>query len=726
MSLTAQLKKEMSLPVAGEFCPAYFRASGYRATEHKHPARARADGIYTLFTEPTPYIYQNDLIIGSFRPLFVSPEETEKEEAYAACKPFPMRDFWRNADHYAPDYETVLAVGIPGLLAKIGASEKAHKNKREELDFLAAMRRSLEGLQGYLHGYAAKARELIGREGYSAERLAFIAKNCTEAADGAPSSFAAGLQLVFAIHECFCFEGRYAMAIGRIDQFLYPLFKKDTESGALTEEFATELLENAFMRICERHFLFGSDDVVNICIGGVDPEGKDAVNRLSYLTVDAVQNINMPGPNLSARISPETPDAFLDRCLISIGTGLGYPALMNDTVNMVALSRYGYAERDVRNYCMVGCIENFITGMQPPWSDGRFDVPRFLEYVLFDGEGYDKNRRGIKTAPLSEITSMEQFMACFEAQLAHGAEEYVNAFCAYNVTAKPDGETSGLSPTCNALPDPENYTAPFLSCFCRDCIGRAKDINMGGAVYPSVHGAALMGVGTVSDALAAIEKVVFIDRETTLAELADALRANFEGYETLREKLLAAPKYGNNDDFVDKYAVWFTRYLADQFDRFRTPDGGWFYIIMAANTSNIYAGLGIGATPDGRLAGEPLSDAASPTYGRDTRGATSTLQSVSKPDYTRCACGSVVNQKYPPSMFEGGKREKLLALIRVYFARGGQEIQINATSTEILRDAMENPQNYGSLVVRVSGFSAFYVTLDRRVQEDILERTQQG
>jgi formate C-acetyltransferase len=172
--------------------------------------------------------------------------------------------------------------------------------------------------------------------------------------------------------------------------------------------------------------------------------------------------------------------------------------------------------------------------------------------------------------------------------------------------------------------------------------------------------------------------------------------------------------------------VWFTSYLSDQFDLYRTRDGGGIYTAMAANTSNIWAGRQIGATPDGRRAGEPLSDAASPTYGRDIKGATSTLQSVSKPDYTRCACGTVVNQKYSPAMFEDGKREKLAALIRVYFAKGGQEIQINATSAEVLRDAMEHPEQYGSLVVRVSGFSALYVTLSREVQEDILRRTQQG
>ncbi len=709
MQLLQGLKQEMQNRPEGVFFPNYFRAMGYRTGVHTSPAGRRADGIFALFTQPAPFIYQNDLIVGSQRSLFVTLTEQQIEQAKASVAAYPERWFGTNVDHYAPDFATVLQVGIVGLLAGIEASEQAHAGDVDALDFLDAMRHALHGLQARLLAHAKAARALMGTDGYDDARLAFVAKNCEQVATGVPETFAQGLQLVWMIHSCFLYEGRYAMALGRIDQYLYDLYARDVEQGSLDPEHATELLWNALVKICENRFYLGGDDVVNICIGGVDADGKNAVNELSYCVLEAVRNINMPGPNLSARIAPDTPDAFLDECLKVIGTGLGYPALMNDTVNMAALRRYGYDEVDVRNYCMVGCIENFITGMQPPWSDGRFDTPRFLEYVFFEGQGYDKGRQGLTTLPLVEITSMEQFMACLEQQIDAGVKEYVNGFLAYNKVAEP-----------------QHYTSPFLSCFCKCCIERAKDINMGGSVYPSVHGAALMGVGTMSDSLAAIEKVVFIDKVATLETLAEAIRANFEGYDELRALLLAAPKYGNNDDFVDKYAVWFTSYLSDQFDKYRTPDGGGIYTAMAANTSNIWAGMQIGATPDGRRAGEPLSDAASPTYGRDLKGATSTLQSLSKPDYARCACGTVVNQKYSPAMFEDGKREKLLALIRVYFAKGGQEIQINATSAEVLRDAMEHPEQYASLVVRVSGFSAFYVTLSHEVQEDILSRTQQG
>lgn len=709
MRLVQALMQEMQSKPEGVFCPDHFRGIGYRTGGRTSPAGRRADGIYALFTQPTPHIYQNDLIVSSQRGLFVPLTDEERAQASGSVADYPERWFGTNKDHFAPDYWTVLRVGIVGLLEQIANSRKAHADDVDALDYLDAMQHALQALQERFLAYAGQARALVGTAGYDQARLDFIAKNCEQVATGVPESFAQGLQLVWMIHSCFVYEGRYAMALGRIDQYLYPLYQRDVAAGVIDRESATELLESALVKICESRYYLGGDDVVNICIGGVDANGACAVNELSYAVLYAVRNINMPGPNLSARITPDTPDVFLDECLKVIGTGLGYPALMNDTVNMAALRRYGYDEADVRNYCMVGCIENFISGMQPPWSDGRFDTPRFLEYVFFDGQGYDKGRCGISTTPLDQIDSMQHFMQCLEAQLEHGVREYVQGFRSYN-----------------DIPDPQNYTSPFLSCFCRDCIAKGRDINMGGSRYPSVHGAALMGVGTVSDSLAAIEKVVFCDRAVTLTELARALQSNFEGYEPLRAQLLAAPKYGNNDPFADKYAVWFTSYLSDQFDLYRTRDGGGIYTAMAANVSNIHAGVHIGATPDGRRAGEPLSDAASPTYGRDTKGATSTLQSLAKPDYTRCACGTVVNQKYSPAMFKDGKREKLLQLIKVYFAKGGQEIQINATSAEVLRDAMEHPEQYASLMVRVSGFSAFYVTLGREVQEDILRRTQQG
>ncbi|MBP5312208.1 MAG: hypothetical protein J6112_05180 [Clostridia bacterium] len=695
MTTTEKLKAEMKNRPEGIFYPNIYRVRGLEASKAATNVGVRADGIAALFELPEPHVYKNDIILGSIRDFFNSPTPEEDRHTAEWMAKYPERNFFTNFDHFAPDYRTAVNVGIPGLIERIEASLEVNR-KPKSVALLNGMKRTLNAFLTRVKNYADKARALANEEGYDSEKLLFAAENCEALLRGAPDTFAQGLQLVWLLHTSFVSEGRYAMAIGRLDQFLYPLYLKDKERGTLTDSFCEELLANAFLKIVEYRYR-GCDDVVNIAIGGVDEDGNTAVNDLTYCVIHAVRDVNLPGPNLSARVSANCPDRFLDECLKSIGTGLGYPALMNDDVNMAALLKKGYELKDVRDYCMVGCIENFMAGKQPPWSDGRFDPIKYLEKIL----------RDMPPEELDAIGSMDEFMDLYEEKLEIGTADYI-AWMRKMTLEK----------------DPENNMSPFLSCFCDCCIERGLDINDGGAKYPTAHGAALMGIGTVSDSLAAINKLVFDDKKVKLSKLAEALKANFEGYDDIRALCLAAPKYGNNDEYVDKYAVWYTSTLSDMFDQYRTLDGGPVYTDMASNTSNIDAGRELGATPDGRLALRPLSDAASPTYGCDTRGVTSTLLSVSKPDYTRSACGSVVNQKFSPSVFKDGKREKLAQLIRVYFARGGQEIQINSTSREILEDARLHPENYSSLVVRVSGFSALYVTLPDAVQEDILSRTQ--
>lgn len=681
----------------------YFRYQGYKKDFSAPISILRAEGIAALFTLPEPKIFVHDLIVGNAHGLFMDVDEVEQAEADAFALELGRRSFRTNSDHYAPNYDHVIARGIGGMIEDIDASLEKYAADAKKCETLKAMRITLVAFREMMAGYLAKAEDLLDNEAYDKDRLQFIIENCKVLCTdtGAPQSFAQALQLVWFCDVAFYMEGRRAMALGRMDQYLYPLYQKDMEAGRLSHEEAVELLENVFTKIHNKN-------VVNICIGGMNKEHQCMVNGLSYDIVEAVKECNAPGPNLSLRYTADTPEDFMIACLKSIGTGLGYPAIMNDEVNIAALRKYGYEEEDLCNYCMVGCIENFITGMQPPWSDGRFDTPRYLDYVFFNGRSDFNKSTGLKLGEAEEITSMEAFMDHYEKQIAFGVSKYCATFEARN----------------NSI-NQEYFAEPFLSCFCYDCIGRGMDINNGGAKYPSVHGAGVMGVATVVDSLAAIEKVVFVDKEATLAEVRDALKADFEGYEDLQEKLLAAPKYGNNDEFADKYARWYPKFLGEEFRKYKTRDGGGYYIAMAANVQNVSAGKETGATPDGRKAGEPLSDAASPTYGRDTKGATVTLNSLSKPDYTMCACGSVVNQKYSPSMFEGEKCKKLLALIRTYMKKGGQEIQINATSRAILLDAMEHPEKYQNLVVRVSGFSDYYVRLRREVQLDILNRTQQ-
>ena len=531
-SLNNELKQK-----AGIYAPYYFRYLGYREDLSADYTSLRANGIYSLFTQPKPVILKSEWIAGNQLSLFCEKNEPVLSYAKNMVDQFSQRDFRTNKDHYAPDYDHILRVGLPGMIDEIEVSMQVHGDDPDKIVTLQAMKKTLCGFSEMIQKYMLQAEALVDSPDFDRNRLHFIADNCRAIINGPPKSFAQALQLMWFCHTAFLMEGRYAMAFGRMDQYLYRFYKTDIDQGILTDEMVIELLENVFIRL--------QNDIVNICIGGQNQKGECEINPLSRCILRAVRHCNVPGPNLSLRYTQNTPDDFLDECLETIGTGLGYPAIMNDDVNIASLKKYGYAEEDVYNYSMVGCIENFMTGKQPPWSDGRFDTPRFFDYIFNNGISATNQSVGLNLCGLEDITSMSDFMTVFEKQLAFGVDEYMFKF-----NAKNDFIHQAF------------FAEPFLSCFCRDCIGRGLDINCGGSIYPSVHGAALMGIGTVCDSLAAIEKLVFADRTTTLSELRDAMNANFEGYGELRQKLLDAPKYGNNDPFVDKYAVWFIFRLA--------------------------------------------------------------------------------------------------------------------------------------------------------------------
>ena len=703
------LKEAQSHRPAGDYCHTeLIRYRAYREHYGSSPLTVGALAQRAWFETFPVYVYECDRIAGSRHGNFIAGyNPLELNRARAICGSYGQLGFWTNSDHFAPGYDRFLREGICGTMARIDESLLVHREEADKVEFLTAQKEVLTGFSTFVRRHSEAALEAAARTDNPDCRreLTALAADLAHAAWEKPVTLRQALNLVWLVHLSFLFQNKGAMALGRMDQYLYPYYQHDIEAGILTREEAEDLIACAFIKIVE----YGFGDTVNICIGGITPAGEEGINELSYVILHAVRNCYVPGPNLSARLHEGMPDRFLDECLQVIGTGLGYPALMNDRVNIPGLHRHGYSLEDARDYCFVGCIENFIPGKQPAWSDGRFNIPQFLEAVFYRGtSALDQNYLGLDTGALEELETMEDFLGAFEKQIAFAAAEYVTVF---------NNE--------NGRYNYRHYAQPFMSLFCDDCIARGQDINCGGARYPSVHGAACMGIGTIADSLAAVEKVVYNDRVCTLTELRDALAANFEGYETLRARLQSAPKYGNNDDFVDKYAVWYVEYLDRIFGQYRTRDGGVFYTAIASNTQSVSAGHITGATPDGRLSGVPLSDAASPTYGVDKNGPTAAFLSLCKPDYRLVSCGTVVNQKYTPDMLtDPVKRAALTAAIQVYFSRGGQEVQINCVSRETLKDAMEHPENYGGLIVRVSGFSAYFTSLARDVQEDILHRTE--
>jgi pyruvate-formate lyase len=602
---------------------------------------ARAYALAALLTGPSKHIYEHDRIAGSLRGLMREPDAIDPAELAHARKvvtSYGTNHFLTNKDHFAPDYQTILREGIEGILSRIQASREKHRTDPDfsgKSEFLEAAAISMNAFSEMIRQYGRAAARKAAEAGVQAARKASLnemAASCMHVCRKAPRTFQEALQLVWLVHQAFLWEGRFAMALGRLDQYLDPFFQADLAAGRLTREEALDLLQCTLLKIAEFRLCFGNDDVVNIAIAGRLRDGSGGVNDMSWLVLEAVENCQIPGPNLSARLYRDIPDPFIDRCLQVIGSGLGYPALMNDEINIPALQRHGYDLEDCRDYAMVGCIENFLPGLQPPWSDGRFNVPKYLELALNSGRCMLSGQQlGPDSGDAERFSSMQQVMTAFEQQLRAGASEYMMFF--RNENDRYNRKASAQ---------------PFLSCFCRDCVARGLDINDGGAVYPSAHGAGCMGIATVADSLAAIEEVVFTRKEFSMAELHRALLADFAGCTGIQAALLAAPKYGNNLDQADQYACWYVDVLEDIFSGYRTPDGGPVYTAIASNVQNVSAGREVAATPDGRHSGRPLSDAASPMAGADRRGPTAVVQSLTKPDYTKVSCGTVLNQKFSP------------------------------------------------------------------------------
>jgi len=717
-TMTDILKEEM--PV-GQYKPGnhmlfYYMYRGFMQGEAEgQPVTIqRAYAFRSLLEDIEKHIYKGDLIpcgIWGLKSERTDIDTSLFDPAYAKFINTGFRHFGTDNDHAAPGYKKLVEKGVCGLLADVEQSMAKYADDQKKIDFLKSVKIEIEAYAAFIKSYADLARELMKDETDADEiaRLTEIARVCDKVSYEKPDTFREALQLVWAAHVCFRLEGRDAMALGRIDQYLYPFYKNDIEKGIMTDDEACLLLQNVFMKIGEARYVRGGDDTVNICIGGHDRQGNDAVNDLSFCVLRAVGICKIPGPNLSARVWGSVRRDFLEACLRVIGTGIGYPALMNDDVNIPALERMGYDIEDCRDHCFVGCIENFLQGRQAPWSDGRFNTPLYLEYVFTQGRSLITGQTvGLDTGDPREFKSMDEFMRALEKQIAYGAEQYMNWLL-------------GMQ----RQPNPEEATSPFLSALTDDCIERGLDINNGGAHYPGAHGSGNMGIATVADSLYAVEEVVFNKKLITMDTLIKALEADFKGYETVQALLLSLPKYGNDVDEVDKYARWFCDYTSKAFDDKRTYNGGRYFIAIASNRANIYAGLELGATPDGRNSKLPMSDAASPAQGRDVSGPTAAVKSLTKPDYTTSACGTVCNQRYSASTFTNEEEfQKLVSLIQVYFKRGGQEIQINCVAREALIDAMERPEHYQSLMTRVSGFSAFYVKLAREVQQDILARTE--
>ena len=591
-------------------------------------------------------------------------------------------------------------------------------DKQEEL---RAMLICADALIRFAQRHAEKARELAACEPDPQRRreLERIAEVCTRVPAHPPRDFWEAIQYYWFVHLGVTTELNTwdSFSPGRLDQHLYPFYRRGLEDGTLTREQAEELLQCLWIKFNNQPAppkvgVTAAEsatyaDFAQINLGGLREDGSDGVNELTYLLLDVVEEMRLIQPSASIQVSQKSPDAFIKRAARIIRTGFGQPSVFNTDAVIQELLRQGKSIADARNGGTSGCVETGAFGKESYILTGYLNLVKILEITLNNGVDPRTGRRiGLETGDPRDFASFDELFAAFERQLR------------YFVDVKIRGSNVIERLYARHMP------APFLSLLIDDCIAKGKDYHDGGARYNTTYIQGV-GIGSITDSLTAIRYHVYDQRTVSMDELLTALQRNFEGYESLRQTLLhRTPKYGNDDDYADNVMrAVFEAYFRAVDGRPNTK-GGHYRINLLPTTVHVYFGSVIGATPDGRRAWMPLSEGISPVQGADRRGPTAVLRSAAKMDHVRTG-GTLLNQKFSPSLLKSDENlDKLVQLIRAYFRLGGHHIQFNVVDAATLRAAQQQPEQYRHLIVRVAGYSDYFCNLTKALQDEIIARTE--
>ncbi|MFZ5941328.1 MAG: trans-4-hydroxy-L-proline dehydratase [Bacteroidota bacterium] len=504
---------------------------------------------------------------------------------------------------------------------------------------------------------------------------------------------------------------------GRLDQHLLPFWRRDLENGTHTKESAVELLQAFWVKFnnhpsppkmgvtAEESSTYTDFCLINL--GGVKPDGSDAVNELTYVLLDVIEEMRLLQPSSMVQVSRKNPDAFIDRTLKIVKTGFGQPSIFNTDTIVKELTRQGKAAEDARRGGASGCVESGAFGTEAYILTGYFNLVKVLEITLHNGIDPMKGKQvGLQTGDPRSFASFEELFEAYRKQLR------------YFLDIKIEGNDRIEQIFAEHLP------VPFLSLFIDDCIASGMDYHNGGARYNTkyVQG---VGLGSVTDMLTAIRYHVYDHKTLGMDDMIGAIDRNFEGDDELRATLVYdTPKYGNDDDYADDQAVRVFESFFSMVDDRKSPRGTTYRINMLPTTSHIYFGKVTGAMPDGRLAKEPLSEGISPFQGADRKGPTAVLNSAARIDHVRTG-GTLLNQKFTPAFFEGEDGIPTLRnLIRGYFSKDTHHIQFNVVTAATLREAQKHPEKYQDLIVRVAGYSDYFKDLGPELQDEIIRRTE--
>lgn len=639
--------------------------------------------------------------------------------------------------HLAVNYEKVLKHGIKGYLDKIDE----YKNKLDltipesidKLVFYKASKTVLEAVSNFILRYSTLANELASKEEdiTRREELLQMSEICSNISLKPASSFKEAIQIVWFIQLILQIESNgHSLSYGRFDQYLYPYYKHDLNNGIINEAEALELLTCLWIKTLtinkvrsQAHTLSsaGSPMYQNVTIGGQTTNKEDAVNELSFLVLKSVAQTRLTQPNLTVRYHKNLNKKFFDECIEVMKLGFGMPALNNDEIIIPSFINWGVKEEDAYNYSAIGCVETAVPGKWGYRCTGMsyINFPRVLLCAMNNGVDLTSGKRFTKGyGYFKDMKSYEELLNAWD--------KTVREMTRYSVIVE------------NAIDLASERDVPDILCstLTDDCIARGKTIKEGGAVYDFISGLQV-GIANMADSLAAIKKLVFEEKKITQEELWNAILDDFKSNENkkIQDMLInEAPKYGNDNDYVDKLVVEAYDSYLDEITNYpntrykRGPIGGIRYGGTSSISANVGQGMGTCATPDGRNAFEPLAEGCSPAHNSDKQGPTAVFKSVSKLPTDKITGGVLLNQKMTPQMLKSEEnKQKLEMLISTFFNRlHGYHVQYNIVSKETLIDAQLHPENHKDLIVRVAGYSAFFNVLSKKTQDDIIGRTEQS